>query len=1384
MVESSPAVLFRWKAAEGWPVELVSENVTQFGYTPEELLSGETPYSSLVHPDDMERVVREVQEYTAQGVERFKQEYRIVTKDGDVRWTDDRTVIERDAEGNVTHYQGIVFDITERKRAEENLRESEARLSRIIDNMGVMFDVLDEDGNIIVWNKECERVTGFTADEIVGNPRATELLYPDPQYREKMFELWAERVNEDFSDWEWDVTCKDGTVKTISWTNVSNSVPVSGWPSWYTGVDVTERKKVEQQVRRSLKRRSQQVRLTTEIAQEIARTPALSDLYERVVTLVKERFGYYHVHIFRYDAESNMVRLVEGYGPVGEEMVNAGYSLPYGEGAVGRAAATGDPVLVPDVTEVAHWKPHPNLIETKGELAVPIVWQDEVLGVLDVQSDEAGALTEEDQLVLLGLAGQIASAIESTNLLDEVQESQQFLDTIIDNIPNPIFYQDAQGVYLGCNEAFLEYLGKPEGTVRGSTVYDITSDPELAELYHQMDMEMIENPGTESYEAEVEYADGSTRDVLFYKTTFRNPDGSIGGLIGTFLDITERKQMEEALRESEERYRSYIDNAPDGIFIADEEGRYVQVNDAACRITGYSREELLRMRIIDLLPPERVSEAAESYAQLDRTGHSSSESVFLRKDGEQRYWTVDAVKLSDTRYLGFTKDVTERKRTERMLSDRIKELNFLTAVGQKIAEEPATPALLKWIVRRIPPAMQYPDLCVAAIEYEDETYGQEEALDLPCQVVAGLRIGGERVGRIYVAYKEERAFLDEESAMLGGIVRRLESYVEQQQASQELEKRARQLSAVAEVANATGVILDPDKLIRRTVDMVLDRFDLYYVGLFLVDDEQEWAVLRTGTGKPGRQMVEANHRLKVGGDSMIGWCVANEQARIALDVGEEAVRFDNPYLPETRSELALPVIARGETIGALSIQSTEVEAFSEEDITVFQTLVDQVATAIENARLFEQTQEALAQAETLYQGSSAITRAQTMDDVLQALIQLTAFENLNRATFLLFDRPFSRGESPDAFTIEAVWESEGTDPGMPVGTRYDFDQFPAGRLVARDEPTIVNDVTTDERLDDNTRELILKKMGSRSISFWPLRVGEQWIGLFSGLSATSLDMSGEDIRQVTSLADQAAAVIQNQLLVEQTQDALAQTETLYNISQKIIAADEAEDMLQVIASSAMQAGAVAATLFYVDTDADGEPVWAEVVARVEATGPNTLPVGTRYHIKEFPLGHLMTANPYQNLVIDDVNTHEAVDESTAQVLEHMDIGAMVVIPLTMGKRWVGIITVDWDEPHKFSSQERRLYGAVGPQLAALIESRRLLDEAETRARREQALREITARVRGYTDPDAIARAAVRELGTALGRPAFVRLGSAEELSDPPSSGDGGKRGPGKEDGGE
>jgi PAS domain S-box-containing protein len=168
VVLRSPVVLFRWQAAPGWPVELVSENVIRFGYTPEELLNGTVQYTAMVHPEDVERVAREVAQHAASGRSSFQQEYRLLTRSGEVRWVDDRMVVERNAEGQVSHFQGILMDITERKLLERETEERRAFLESILAAAPDAIVTADDRHAIREWNPGAQRLFGYSRQEAIG----------------------------------------------------------------------------------------------------------------------------------------------------------------------------------------------------------------------------------------------------------------------------------------------------------------------------------------------------------------------------------------------------------------------------------------------------------------------------------------------------------------------------------------------------------------------------------------------------------------------------------------------------------------------------------------------------------------------------------------------------------------------------------------------------------------------------------------------------------------------------------------------------------------------------------------------------------------------------------------------------------------------------------------------------------------------------------------------------------------------------------------------------------------------------------------------------------------------------------------------------------------
>ena len=172
-------------------------------------------------------------------------------------------------------------------------------------------------------------------------------------------------------------------------------------------------------------------------------------------------------------------------------------------------------------------------------------------------------------------------------------------------------------------------------------------------------------------------------------------------------------------------------------------------------------------------------------------------------------------------------------------------------------------------------------------------------------------------------------------------------------------ERTLQFKAVNEVGRVANAVLSPDELISRVVNLITDQFGYYYTALFLVDSTRRWAELKNATGEAGRVLRENKHRLEVGGKSMVGTAISTRTPRVALDVGRESTRFQNPLLPYTRSEIALPLIVGDQALGALDVQSTKEGAFGPQEIETLQSMANQVSIALENARLFQQVQQSL-----------------------------------------------------------------------------------------------------------------------------------------------------------------------------------------------------------------------------------------------------------------------------------------------------------------------------------------------------------------------------------------------------------------------------------------
>jgi len=607
--------------------------------------------------------------------------------------------------------------------------------------------------------------------------------------------------------------------------------------------------------------------------------------------------------------------------------------------------------------------------------------------------------------------------------------------------------------------------------------------------------------------------------------------------------------------------KALMDSVPDYIYFKDRESRFIRISKSHAQSFGLDDPiQAVGKTDFDFFTEEHARPAYEDEQRIIQTGQPilNKEEKETRPDRPEAWVLTTKMPIHDedgniAGTFGMSKDITDRKRAEEALAfERY---------------------LLDSLMDNVPYRIYFKDAESHYIRV-NRAWLNLYGLDDPAQVVgkgdfdmlpeenARATLADEqavmRSGRPVVDKESKRKWpdghetwssttklplYDEEGKIVGtfGISRDI---TEQKRLLADVERRALQLQTAAEVSRAASSILNVDELLPQVVELIRARFNLYYTGLFLVDETGQWAMLRAGTGEPGRKMLEAGHRLPLSGASMLSSCIAQGKASVALEVEKTVQHEENPYLPETRSEMALPLISRGYAIGAMTIQSIQPAAFTQEDIITLQTMADQLANAIENAVLFDESRRARVLLDKRVRGLDCL------NDIGRKLE-----ETVSMPRFL-------------------QWVTERIPPIM---------QYP-------------------------------------------------------DLCVVAIEYRGQ----------------------------------VYGVPEAL-------------------------------------------------------------------------ALPRQ-----------------------------MVQGLRIEGELVGRLCIAYTEEHDFLDEESALLGDIARRVNGYLENQRLLSETQARVRREQTLREITNRVRSSMDPDTIMRTAIRELGTALGRPSFVRLGSAEQLSKAQSGRNDGK----------
>ncbi len=515
-------------------------------------------------------------------------------------------------------------------------------------------------------------------------------------------------------------------------------------------------------------------------------------------------------------------------------------------------------------------------------------------------------------------------------------------------------------------------------------------------------------------------------------------------------------------------------------------------------------------------------------------------------------------------------------------------------------------------------------------------------------------------------------------------------------AQEQAQHRATEMQLAAEISKVATGLLDPDQLMQQAVRLIADRFDLYYAGLFLVDDAGEWVVLRAGTGEAGRSMIQAGHRLKVGGRSMIGQCVANARAGIALDVGAEPSHFDNPLLPDTRSELALPLVSHGRAIGALTIQSTAEAAFSEEDVTALQTMADQLANAVDNARLFQERERRIQELATVSEIGQIV--ASTLD--LETL-----FETVHREVSRLFDvnsfyiATYEEGsdEWESAFRLERGERQPRARRSIQGGV--------TGYIIRTRQPLLFG--TRQEYLDF-VEAHDLTPIGEPTVSWLgaPLIAADRCVGVMCVQNYDRENLySDSDLAILNTIAGQVASALENARLFQDMQQRTIEFQALYDVALSLSTQMERQELLRLIVEQAVALLDAEAGGFYLYDARAGELIFSV------ATGYFADFIGS--HLKP---GEGLAGQVFQSRRSQVVSDYHSWTSRAGVYDQEARLHNLLGVPVAGRAGVLGVLDIaGGKQMAAFSPQDVRMAELFAAQAAVALENLQLLEDSRQRA---------------------------------------------------------------------